>query len=191
MAKESRVNSASEEQENSKLLILWYAIAAIVVALDLFTKMLASNSLALYERINVMAMFDITLRHNYGAAFSFLAGAGGWQVWFFGLLAGAVSLVLIVWIAKIGTRKSLEVLGLALILGGAVGNLYDRVTLGYVVDFILVYYNDAYQFPAFNVADSAITAGAGILILDAIKKSIHEHRQKNQPSSKSTDSLPH
>ncbi len=185
------MNSASEEQENSKLLILWYAIAAIVVALDLFTKMLASNSLALYERINVMAMFDITLRHNYGAAFSFLAGAGGWQVWFFGLLAGAVSLVLIVWIAKIGTRKSLEVLGLALILGGAVGNLYDRVTLGYVVDFILVYYNDAYQFPAFNVADSAITAGAGILILDAIKKSIHEHRQKNQPSSKSTDSLPH
>lgn len=171
------MNFADELKGPSKLLVLWYGIAAIVVALDLFTKMLASNNLAMYERINVMPMFDITLRHNYGAAFSFLAGAGGWQVWFFGVLAGAVSLALIVWIAKIGSRKSLEVLGLSLILGGALGNLYDRVTLGYVVDFILVYYNES-QFPAFNIADAAITAGAGILILDTVLKTIEEKRQK-------------
>ncbi len=169
-----------DQQSDRRWLILWYAIAFVAVVFDLFTKRLASDALELHERINILPVFDITLRHNYGAAFSFLAGEGGWQVWFFGILAGAVSLGIAVWIAKIGSRKSLEVLGLSLILGGALGNLYDRVTLGYVVDFILVYY-DEYQFPAFNIADSAITLGAGILLLDAffgMKKTKHENSDK-------------
>lgn len=161
-------------QRDNRLLILWYGISACVVAFDLLTKAWASNSLALYERVNIVPMFDITLRHNYGAAFSFLAGEGGWQVWFFGIIAGLVSLGLIVWIAKIGAKKNLEVFGLALTLGGALGNLYDRATLGYVVDFILVYYNEQYQFPAFNIADSAITVGAGVILLDAFIKYRHE-----------------
>lgn len=169
-----------DQQSDRRWLILWYGIALVAVVFDLFTKQLASDALVLHERINIFPFFDITLRHNYGAAFSFLAGEGGWQVWFFGILAGAVSLGIAVWIAKIGSKKSLEVLGLALILGGALGNLYDRVTLGYVVDFILVYYDD-YQFPAFNIADSAITLGAGVLLLDAffgMKKSRHENADK-------------
>ncbi len=155
-----------QEPGNRQLLWAWFAISLVVVIADLLTKKMVSDSLGMYERINVFPMFDITLRHNYGAAFSFLAGAGGWQVWFFGLVAGAVSIAIAIWIMKIGTRKSLEVFGLSLILGGAVGNLYDRVTLGYVVDFLLVYY-EQHQFPAFNVADAAITAGAGVLLLDA------------------------
>lgn len=169
-----------QQKPDRRWLWVWYGIAAVVVAFDLVTKSLATEALALYDRVSVLPFFDITLRHNYGAAFSFLAGEGGWQVWFFGILAGVVSLGIAAWIAKIGSIKSLEVLGLALILGGAVGNLYDRVTLGYVVDFILVYYQD-YQFPAFNIADSAITIGAGVLLLDAFfgaKKSKQENNDE-------------
>lgn len=172
----------SVNQRDNRLLILWYGISACVVALDLLTKAWVSNSFALYERVNVVPMFDITLRHNYGAAFSFLAGEGGWQVWFFLIIASAVSLGITVWIAKIGGKKNLEVFGLALILGGALGNLYDRATLGYVVDFILVYYNEQYQFPAFNIADSAITVGAGVILLDAFLK----YRQEKNAVKPST-----
>lgn len=180
------MNTASDvknAEKNAKLLVLWYGISLLVVILDLFTKKLVSDAFVLYERVNVFPMFDITLRHNYGAAFSFLAAQDGWQVWFFGILAGAVSIALIVWIARIGRTKNLEVLGLALILGGAIGNLYDRVTLGYVVDFILVYYNEAKQFPAFNIADSAITVGAGVILLDAFLK----HKKEKQANSKETE----
>lgn len=158
-------------------LALWYAIAAVVMALDLLTKNIASQSLALYERVNILPVFDFTLRHNYGAAFSFLAGAGGWQVWFFGIVAALVSTGIAIWIFIIGRARNLEVCGLALILGGALGNLYDRVTLGYVVDFILVYYRE-HQFPAFNIADSAITVGVGVLLLDAFFKARHERGKK-------------
>ncbi len=167
--------------EKYRLMFLWYGIAIVVLLLDLLTKKLASDALFLHERINVMPMFDMTLRHNYGAAFSFLAGAGGWQVWFFGVLAFVVSVGISVWIYKIGQKKSFEVLGLALVLGGALGNLYDRVTLGYVVDFILVYY-DPYYFPAFNIADTAITIGAGCLILD------HFVADKSQDEAKKDNS---
>lgn len=177
--------SQSSSEKNVKLLGLWYGISVLVVIADLFTKKLVSDSFSLYERVNVLPMFDITLRHNYGAAFSFLAGEGGWQVWFFGVLASLVSLALIIWIARIGRTRNLEVFGLALILGGALGNLYDRVTLGYVVDFILVYYNEAKQFPAFNIADSAITAGAGVILLDAFLK----YKQEKQSASEKTESV--
>ncbi len=185
------MNSAKENtpknngEKDIKLLGLWYGISFIVIVLDLFTKKLVSDSFSLYERVNVFPMFDITLRHNYGAAFSFLAGEDGWQVWFFGILASVVSIALVIWIARIGRTKNLEALGLALILGGALGNLYDRVTLGYVVDFILVYYNEAKQFPAFNIADSAITVGAGVILLDAFLK----HKQEKQSASEKTESV--
>ncbi len=174
-----------QEPGNRQLLWVWFAISLVVIVADLLTKKMVSDSLGMYERINVIPMFDITLRHNYGAAFSFLAGAGGWQVWFFGLLAGAVSIAIAIWILKIGTRKSLEVFGLSLILGGAVGNLYDRVTLGYVVDFLLVYY-EQHQFPAFNVADAAITAGAGTLLLDAFLGAKHT---KTRGTESNTDEV--
>ncbi|WP_086931183.1 signal peptidase II [Agarilytica rhodophyticola] len=145
----------------------WYALSFVIIVLDLISKKIVSDSFELYERLNVLPFFDITLRHNSGAAFSFLAGQGGWQIWFFSILSFAVSVVLIVWIFRAAQKNIWEVLALSLVLGGAVGNLYDRVTLGYVVDFILVYYQE-YQFPAFNVADSAISVGAAILILDTL-----------------------
>ena len=145
----------------------WYGLSALIVALDLLTKKWVSHGFELYERYNVLPVFDITLRHNTGAAFSFLADQGGWQVWFFSILSTVVSVVLVVWIARVAKKNTWEVLGLSLVLGGALGNLYDRVTLGYVVDFILVYYRE-YQFPAFNVADSAISVGAAVLIFDTL-----------------------
>ncbi|VUD68271.1 Lipoprotein signal peptidase [Thalassocella blandensis] len=156
-----------------------YAVAAIVLIADLLTKSWVSASLDLHDRVEVIPFFDITLRHNYGAAFSFLADQAGWQVWFFGILAAAVSIGLTVWIYKLPKRKVLEMLGLSLVLGGALGNLYDRVTLGYVVDFLLVYYNQ-YQFPAFNVADSAISVGAALLILDFFLESRRNNHSEKQ-----------
>jgi len=143
----------------------WYSLAAIVVVLDLFSKKLAVDAFYEGERLNILPFFDLTLRYNTGAAFSFLADQPGWQVWFFGVIASVVSVVLAVWIARLPKDKLWELAGLSLVLGGALGNLYDRVTLGKVVDFILVYYQGSY-FPAFNIADSAICIGAGILILD-------------------------
>ena len=163
-----RANTVSSHNHLSRnYALLGYALAALVVIIDLYTKWLVSNSLSLGERIEVISFFDITLRHNYGAAFSFLHDQGGWQVWFFGILASSVSIGLAIWIYRLPADKKVELLGLSLVLGGALGNLYDRVSLGYVVDFILVYYSDDYQFPAFNIADSAITIGAVVLILDA------------------------
>lgn len=145
----------------------WYVISLVIVLLDLWTKSLVSENFYMGERYPILPIFDLTLRHNYGAAFSMFADGDGWQVWFLGGLAGVISVVLALWIARLPKEKWLETLGLCLVLGGAVGNLYDRVTLGYVVDFILVYYDDNY-FPAFNIADSAITLGAGALIIDAV-----------------------
>ena len=153
----------------------WYALAAVIVALDLITKRMATEAFQLYERYNVMPMFDLTLRHNYGAAFSFLADQGGWQVWFFTIISAVVSVGIAIWIARIAKHGSLEVLALSLILAGAVGNLYDRATLGYVVDFILVYYTDEYQFPAFNIADSSITLGVIVMIVDTV---LNEKKRK-------------
>ena len=114
-------------------------------------------------------MLDFTLLHNTGAAFSMLAGASGWQRWFFIGLAGVVSVMLIVWIWRIPRGEKLLPLALALILGGAIGNVIDRIWHGYVVDFIHAHWGEAY-FPAFNIADSAITIGAALLILDAFRE---------------------
>jgi len=145
----------------------WLAVTALVVLLDWHSKALVSEALELYRPVEVFSWLNITLAHNYGAAFSFLHDAGGWQRWFFITLASVVSLVLLVWLLRLPRHEWLTGLGLALILGGAIGNLVDRIQLGYVVDFIDVYYKN-WHYPAFNVADSAITCGVALLLIDAL-----------------------
>ena len=141
----------------------WLALAVLFIALDQATKMLATATLEYARPVAVLPVLNWTLLHNTGAAFSFLSDAGGWQRWFFALVAMGVSLVLVRWIFRLGPGERLQKLALTLILAGALGNLWDRLTLGYVVDFIQVHYADAY-FPAFNIADSAITIGAILMI---------------------------
>lgn len=144
----------------------WYALALAVVLLDQYTKSLASSGLDYGRPVEVFSWFNLTLQHNTGAAFSFLSDAGGWQRWFFTAIAVVISAVLVVWLYRAERGHWLLALSLALILGGAIGNLWDRLALGYVVDFISVHYGGRY-FPAFNLADSAITVGAGCMLLDS------------------------
>jgi|SRR5690606_3197408 signal peptidase II len=142
----------------------WYLLALTVVALDLLSKYWVSATLTYGVPVVFTSFFNFTLLHNEGAAFSFLSDAGGWQRWLFTAIALVASVVFAIWIARCAHRLR-EAFALSMILGGAVGNLYDRVQHGYVVDFIVVHYQD-YYFPAFNLADSAITLGAIVLIVD-------------------------
>ena len=151
-------------------------LSAVIIALDLQTKQLASDNLVLYRPQEVFSWLNMTLAHNYGAAFSFLSDAGGWQRWFFTILATTVSLVLLVWLIKLPRKDWLTGLGLALILGGAIGNLVDRIRLGYVVDFIDFHIGD-WHYPAFNVADSAITCGVILLLLDVLLVSLRSKKE--------------
>ena len=150
----------------------WMWLSLAVIALDQVTKFLVSRFLELYERVEVLPVLDFTLLHNTGAAFSMLAGAGGWQRWFFIILGSAVSLMLVTWLWRSPRGEKLLPLALALILGGALGNVVDRVLHGYVIDFIHAHWGSSY-FPAFNVADSAITVGAALLIVDAFREKRH------------------
>ena len=144
----------------------WYALALLIILLDQYSKGLASASLDYGRPVEVFSWFNLTLQHNSGAAFSFLSNAGGWQRYFFSAIAIVISLVLVVWLYRLGREQRLLALSLGLILGGAIGNLWDRLVLGYVVDFISVHYGGSY-FPAFNVADSAISVGAVCMLLDS------------------------
>ncbi|MEP7297926.1 MAG: signal peptidase II [Burkholderiales bacterium] len=144
----------------------WLAIALVVVLLDQGTKVLILRTMQLNDSHTVNAFFNIVRWHNTGAAFSFLHDAAGWQRWFFVGL-GAIAAVFIVWMLRSHGGQRLFSWALALILGGAVGNVIDRLLHGYVVDFIQVHYQRSF-FPAFNVADSAITVGAILLILDEL-----------------------
>lgn len=144
----------------------WYVLAVVIVVLDQYTKGLATESLAYGKPLEVFSWFNLTLHHNTGAAFSFLDDAGGWQRYFFSVVAGVISAVLVAWLFLMHRGQWLLALSLALILGGAIGNLWDRLVLGYVVDFISVHYQGRY-FPAFNVADSAISVGAVLMLLDS------------------------
>lgn len=146
----------------------WLMIAAIVILADQFTKVLIVGSLTLGEVRPVTSFFDIVRAHNYGAAFSFLNHADGAQRWFF-LGLGVVAAGFIVWLLRKHAGQRLFCWALSLVLGGALGNVLDRVWHGYVVDFIQVHYQGWY-FPAFNVADSAITIGAILLILDELRR---------------------
>lgn len=148
----------------------YLSLAAVVALLDQVAKLAVEQGFLLGERRAVLAgWFDLTLVYNRGAAFSFLAGAGGWQRWFFTTIALAASLLIVWMLARHGGQR-LFATGLALILGGAVGNLIDRVLRGQVVDFLLAHWNDRWYFPAFNLADAAITLGAALLILDELRR---------------------
>ncbi|MEW6646338.1 MAG: signal peptidase II [Pseudomonadota bacterium] len=149
-------------------MLKWLWLSVVVIALDQLTKVLATANLALHEPVPVLPLFNLTLMHNTGAAFSFLSQAGGWQRWFFVAIAVAVSAALIAWLRQLQRHQAWLAVALALVLGGALGNVWDRVMLGYVVDFIDLYYGD-WHWPAFNVADSAITVGAIMLLLDAVR----------------------
>ncbi len=146
----------------------WFGLAALVVVADQLTKSSVMSHLELYQRVRVMPFFDLVLLHNTGAAFSFLAGADGWQNRLFVGIAVVVSSALIWWIATLPRRgRNTLALGLALVLGGAVGNLIDRVAYGYVIDFLLFYYRD-WSWPAFNIADSAISCGVALILFDSL-----------------------
>ncbi len=149
-------------------LLPWLGVAAIVILIDQVTKTLIVSSFQLGGSHTVTSFFNIVRWHNTGAAFSFLAGAAGWQRWFFVGL-GAAAALFIVWMLSRHGGQRLFSWALALILGGAIGNVIDRVLHGYVIDFIQVHYGRAY-FPSFNVADSAITLGAILLILDELRR---------------------
>ena len=153
-------------QRSGSSLLPWLGIALIVIVLDQFTKTLILGWFQLGDSREVTSFFNLVRVHNTGAAFSFLAGASGWQRWFFVGL-GAVATVFIVWMLKNHGGQRMFSWALSLILGGAIGNVVDRLLHGYVVDFIQVHAGGWY-FPSFNVADSAITVGAVLLILDEI-----------------------
>jgi signal peptidase II len=147
----------------------WLWLSVFVVLLDQATKVVVASSMDLYDRIEILPILELTRLHNTGAAFSMFANGSGWQRWFFIALALIVSVTLMAWLRRIRTpEQTLLALGLALVLGGALGNVIDRVWLGHVIDFIHFHWHGWY-FPAFNVADSAISIGAGCLILDAFR----------------------
>jgi signal peptidase II len=152
---------------------LWLSLAVIIT--DQVTKYYATDLLIYAEPVAVMPLFNLTLLHNTGAAFSFLSDAGGWQRWFFSAMAVGVSIGITIWLSRLGPRERWLAIALALVVGGALGNLWDRLYFGYVVDFIQVYYQRWY-FPAFNIADSAITIGAIMLLIDALFGSSDESK---------------
>ena len=147
----------------------WLWLSLVVLILDQWSKLRILETFTQFQERTLLPFLDIVRWHNEGAAWSLLSDAGGWQRWFFITLGSAVSLAIIVWLRRLPARGQARVAaGLALILAGALGNVVDRIRLGYVVDFIKVHYRDEWVFPAFNFADSAITIGAGLLILDSI-----------------------
>ncbi|KES20582.1 MULTISPECIES: signal peptidase II [Pseudomonas] len=151
-----------------RLGLLW--ITVLVLVLDQVSKAYFEGTLSLYQQIVVIPdLFSWTLAYNTGAAFSFLADSSGWQRWLFALIAIVVSAVLVIWLKRLKPSDTWLAIALALVLGGALGNLYDRIVLGHVIDFILVHWQNRWYFPAFNLADSAITVGAIMLALDMFK----------------------
>ena len=146
----------------------WLLLSLIVVVLDQWTKHLAMNGLTLHEPVPILPYLNFTLTTNPGAAFSFLRDAGGWQRWLFISISSVVSIAIFVWLFRLRGRQRLLACALALVLGGAIANLWDRVTLGEVVDFVDVYFR-RWHWPAFNVADSAISIGAILLLYSAFK----------------------
>ena len=143
----------------------WLGLSALVIVLDQLSKAWISSHFAYGENLAILGVFNLVLAHNTGAAFSMLNDAGGWQRWMFSAIA-VVASVWIVWLLRKHPQQKLFCLALALILGGALGNLMDRIAYGYVVDF-LDFHWDSHHFPAFNVADSAITCGAALMLLDS------------------------
>ncbi|MBV8803176.1 MAG: lipoprotein signal peptidase [Gammaproteobacteria bacterium] len=153
----------------------WLWLTVITLLLDRATKYLAQKYLLAYYALPIIPGFNLTLSFNKGAAFSFLNSASGWQVEFFGCIAAVVSIVLIISLARLSSRERLVCAALSLIIGGALGNLWDRISYSYVIDFIQLYISN-YYWPTFNIADSAICLGALILLVNSLKKSkTHGH----------------
>ncbi|MES9956354.1 MAG: signal peptidase II [Sedimenticola sp.] len=157
-------------------MLRWLWLSAIVIGLDQVSKQLVESSLMLYEAVPVMPFFNLTLAYNEGAAFSFLSDQGGWQRWFFSGLALLISIILVIWISRLQQRERLIAISLSLIVGGAIGNLIDRLLYGHVIDFLDIYYGQ-WHWPAFNIADSAITVGVVLMLLDAFRGEPEESRQ--------------
>ena len=144
---------------------LWWLMLLVLVA-DQVTKQVVIANMQLFDSIDLLPFFNLTYVRNYGAAFSFLSDAGGWQRWFFTLIAVVISCVLAVWLARNNKTQLKLNLALSLVLAGAIGNLIDRSVYGYVIDFLHLYYQN-WHYPAFNIADSAICIGAALLIWDS------------------------
>ena len=152
---------------NPRLFFISITVSLVIVVTDQLTKGWFNANFIMYQQFAVIPdFFSFTLAYNTGAAFSFLSSAGGWQRWFFIAIAIGVSAVLLVWLARLEKKQTLQAAALALILGGAIGNLWDRAVLGHVVDFLLFHYEQSWFFPAFNLADVGITMGAALMILD-------------------------
>jgi signal peptidase II len=149
-----------------KVMLKWLWLSLLAVILDQGSKLAIAGSMKLYESIQIIPFFRLTYVHNTGAAFSFLSEAGGWQRWFFAGLALAISAVIAVWLTRLKKHETMLAVALALILGGAVGNLIDRLAYGYVIDFLDVYY-ESWHWPAFNIADSAITLGVMLMLAES------------------------
>jgi signal peptidase II len=149
----------------------WLGLSALVIALDQLSKLWITSHFAFGESLYVLGVFDLVLAHNTGAAFSFLNDAGGMQRWLFSLIAIGASVWIVVLLRK-HAAQTLFALALSLVLGGALGNLIDRIAYGYVVDFLAFHWGEHY-FPAFNLADSAITCGAALLIWDSLMEKKH------------------
>lgn len=157
------------------LMLIWLWLSVAVLAVDQLTKRWIDGSMQLYQSIELVPSLQLTYLRNQGAAFSFLAGAGGWQRWFFIGVALLASVLICQWLRRLRNTQHWEAAAWALVLGGALGNLTDRILYGYVIDFIDVYYGQ-WHFPAFNAADSAITIGVAMLLLDAVRPA------RNSPS---------
>ncbi len=145
----------------------WLWLSLIVILLDQATKQIAESLLTFRQSVYVMPFFDFTLLYNRGAAFSFLSDQEGWQRWFFILLAFGVVAVMLAWISRLRREEKWTAVALALIIGGALGNVIDRILFGHVIDFIHLHY-EAYYWPAFNIADSAIFLGVVFMLYDAL-----------------------
>lgn len=165
----------------------WWWIVLLVFVVDIATKQFMNEWLSYGRPVFVMPLLDFTLLYNKGAAFSFLADQSGWQRWFFTTVSAVVSVALVFWLKSLPRQQVWLGVALALILGGALGNLFDRALYGYVIDFISVHWEDAY-FPAFNVADSAITVGAIMMGVDVIRDSFRKEAADASESNQTAES---
>lgn len=174
MPKTTPVTDPSTSLERTRLVpngnkaLAWYGFAVLVIIVDQLTKLYFENNYQLYQTLPIIEpVFNFTLAHNHGAAFSMLADQGGWQKWLFAALALAVSLGIGWYLTRIPKVARVLSAGLALIMAGAIGNLIDRIRLGYVIDFLHVHYGNSWHFPIFNIADVAINIGVALVLIDA------------------------
>ncbi len=164
-------------------MLKWLWLSLIALVLDQWTKIAVDSSMRLYESIAIIPGFNLTYVHNTGAAFSFLSEAGGWQRWFFAAMALIISVILTVWLYRLKSHETLLAVALSLVLGGAIGNLIDRLAYGYVIDFLDVYYQ-SWHWPAFNIADMAISVGVFLMLLENFGIGVNKPEEDNDDIEK-------